>query len=88
MEIAIPQLPTVSNALVFNDNNVIVISNISTGDPTSYIVPRPGVRLDLADLVENLPAGQNLAYTFGINNHGDMIGFGQQGSFVLVRVVR
>jgi hypothetical protein len=83
-----PQIPTVSNRLVFNDNNVIVISNISTGDPASYIVPRPGVRLDLADLVENLPAGQNLASTIGINNHGNMIGYGQQGSFLLLRVVR
>lgn len=83
-----PQIPTVSNRLVFNDNNVIVISNISTGDPASYIVPRPGVRLDLADLVENLPAGQNLASTIGINNHGNIIGYGQQGSFLLLRVVR
>ena len=80
-----PQIPTVSNKLVFNDNNVIVISNISTGERTSYIVPTPGVRLDLAGLVENLPSGQNLAYTFGINNHGDMFGFGDQGSFLLVR---
>ena len=83
-----PQIPTVSNRLVFNDNNLIVISNISIGEPTSYIVPRIGVRLDLADLVENLSAGQNLANTIGINNHGDMIGFGQQGSFLLVRVTR
>ncbi len=80
-----PQIPTVSNKLVFNDNNVIIISNISTGERTSYIVPTPGVRLDLAGLVENLPSGQNLAYTFGINNHGDMFGFGDQGSFLLVR---
>ena len=80
-----PQIPTVSNKLVFNDNNVIVISNISTGERTSYMVPTPGVRLDLAGLVENLPSGQNLAYTFGINNHGDMFGFGDQGSFLLVR---
>lgn len=83
-----PQIPTVSNALVFNDNNIIVISNVSIGEHTSYIVPRPGVRLDLADLMENLPAGQNLANTIGINNHGDMIGFGKQGGFLLVRVMR
>jgi hypothetical protein len=73
---------------VFNDNNLIVTSNISTGERTSYSVPRPGVRLDLADLAETVPAGQNLAYTVGINNHGDMIGFGGQGGFLLVRVVR
>jgi len=46
------------------------------------------VRLDLADLVENLPLGQNLGNTIGINNHGDMIGFGDQGSFLLVRGMR
>lgn len=46
------------------------------------------MRLDLADLVENLPAGQNLAVTIGINNHGDMIGFGEQGGFLLLRVAR
>ena len=83
-----PQIPTVSNRLLFNDNNLIVIRDLSTLPRTSYIVPRPGVRLDLADLVENLPAGQNLAFTIGINNHGDMIGFGEQGGFLLVRVVR
>jgi hypothetical protein len=82
-----PQIPTVSNALVFNDNNVIVISNLFFVQRTSYIVPRPGVRLDLAGLVQNLPSGQNLAVIFGINNHGDMIGFSDEGStFLLVRV--
>jgi hypothetical protein len=41
-----------------------------------------------SDLVENLPAGQNLGSTIGFNNHGNMIGAGQQGSFLLLRVVR
>lgn len=83
-----PQIPTVSNRLVFNDNNLIVISDISIGEPTSYIVPTPGVRLDLANLVENLPAGQNLAFIVDINNPGDMVGFGPQGGFVLMRMAR
>jgi hypothetical protein len=59
--------------------------DLSTLLRTSYIVPRPGVRLDLADLVENLPPGQNLAVILGINNHGDMIGL---GDFLLERVMR
>jgi len=80
-----PQIPTVSNRLVFNDNNVIVISDLSTDEQTSYIVPTPGVRLDLAGLVENLPPTQHLDVILGINNHGDMIGFGDQGGFLLVR---
>ena len=80
-----PQIPTVSNRLVFNDNDDIVITDLSTSEHTSYIVPTPGVRLDLADLVENLPSGQNLDFILGINNHDDMIGFGDQGSFLLVR---
>jgi hypothetical protein len=73
-----------SNALVFNDNNLIVIS--LTPDDTSYLVPKPGVRLNLADLVENLPSGQNLRYIFDLNNHGDVLGSGDQGSFLLERV--
>ena len=80
-----PQIPTVSNRLVSNDNDVIVITDPFTDEHTSYIVPTPGVRLDLAGLVDNLPPGQNLDFILGINNHDDMIGFGDQGSFLLVR---
>jgi hypothetical protein len=50
-------------------------------------VPKPGVRLNLADLVENLPSGVNLSYIFDINNHGDMIGVDVYGGeYLLVRV--
>jgi hypothetical protein len=50
-----------SSKLLFNDDNLIVIT-LQNGPPPhhSYIVPRPGVRLNLADLVVNLPAGQEL----------------------------
>ena len=64
-----------SDALVFNDNNLIVITLARNN---SYLVPKPGVRLNLADLVENLPSGQNLRYIFDINNHGDMLGLDDQ----------
>jgi hypothetical protein len=48
----------VSNRLVFNDNNLIVITSAPGGN--SYLVPKPGVRLNLADLVENLPLSAKL----------------------------
>src|SRR5881392_1789756 len=37
-----------SDALLFNDNNLIVIT-LAPGN-NSYLVPKPGVRLNLADL--------------------------------------
>ena len=80
-----PEIPTISNSLLFNDNNLIVITDLGTLPLTSYIVPSPGVRLDLADLVENLPPGQDLAVIIGINNHGNMIG---RGDFLLERMPR
>jgi hypothetical protein len=86
-----PEFPTVSNSLIFNDNNLIVITLVSSPASerykTSYLVPKPGVRLNLADLVENLPLGRNLSDILDINNHGDMIGidiFG--GVFLLERI--
>jgi hypothetical protein len=81
----------ISNALVFNDNNLIVITFVSSPASerlkNSYLVPKPGVRLNLADLVENLPLGLNLSDILDINNHGDMIGrdFLGGGSFLLER---
>jgi hypothetical protein len=73
-----------TNKLVFNDNNLIVISLAQ--DNNSYLVPEPGVRLNLADLVGNLPPGQDLRAITWINNHGDMIGFGSQDSFLLEKI--
>jgi hypothetical protein len=67
-----------SSKLVFNENNLIVITDVRSPPAdagNSYLVPKPGVRLNLADLVENMPS-QELSYIIDINNHGDMIGFG------------
>ncbi|MFP3565482.1 hypothetical protein [Paraburkholderia sp. SIMBA_030] len=75
-----------SNRLLFNDNKLIVITLIS-GSHISYIVPRPGVRLNLADLVVNLPVGQDLRLITDLNNHGDMIGSSSTGAnFLLQRL--
>jgi uncharacterized membrane protein len=79
-----PEFPTVSNRLVFNNNNLIAIS--VTSDGNSYLVPRPGVRLNLNDLVTNPPQGSRvLNFISGMNDHGDLIGFGSAGSFFLER---
>jgi hypothetical protein len=79
-----------SSKLLFNDDNLIVITLQSagaSGTPSSYIVPRPGVRLNLADLVVNLPAGQDLRVITDLNNRGDMIGSTSTGAnFLLQRL--
>lgn len=82
--------PTVSGDLIFNNKNEIVIT--LTRDPGSpfhhsYLVPKPGERLLLNDLVENLPEGEDLRIISELNNHGDMIGSSSTGkSFMLERV--
>lgn len=81
------EFPTVSNHLLFNDKNLIVITFVSSPASellrNSYLVPKPGVRLNLAELVENLPSQQTLGFIIGMNNRGDLIGLGGQGSFLL-----
>ncbi|MGH6835054.1 MAG: hypothetical protein ACREC9_05785 [Methylocella sp.] len=75
-----------SSRLLFNDDNLIVISQVA-GTHASYLVPTPGVRLNLADLVVNLPAGQDLFIIGDMNNHGDMFGFSSpNNNFLLQRV--
>jgi len=84
--------PTVSNDLLFNDDNVVVITRISSpgaeDSKVSYLVPEPRVRLNLADLVVNLPPDVSLSVIQDINNRGDMIGFDvfTGGSFLLQRI--
>ena len=77
-----------SGSLLFNDNNLIVITSERSTD-TSYLVPKPGVSLNLADLVVNPPAGLTLDLITDLNNQGDMIGqtfFNGFGSFLLQRI--
>lgn len=84
-----PEFPTISNSLRFNDNNLIVITFVSRGADrgNSYLVPKPGVRLNLANLVENLPSGADLFSIRDLNNHGNMIGFSfSLGEFLLERI--
>ena len=86
------EVPTISNRLLFNDNNLIVITSVSSPDAeagrNSYLVPRPGTRLNLADLVEDPPPEFNPSLIRDINAHGDMIGvdFFSGGAFLLERI--
>ena len=66
-----PRFPTVSNSLLWNDHNLIVITN--TTDLSSYIVTRPGVRKNLANLSDNLDTWTSIT---DVNECGDLIGVG------------
>ena len=86
-----PEFPTISNRLLFNDNNLILITLVTSPAAerdNTYLVPKPGVRYNLADLVENLPAGPGpLWWIVGLNNHGDIIGFNRNSEdFLLERI--
>lgn len=72
-----PEIPTVSNVLLFNDRNEILITFITRPLDefrNSYLVPKPGVRLNLADLVTGEPADLGI-FPQAINNHGNILGY-------------
>lgn len=71
-----PQFPTISNDLLWNARGLIVITD--TTDLNSYLVPGPGVRLNLADLADSLPPW---TFILGVNNDGDLIGLGGPSRF-------
>jgi hypothetical protein len=74
-----------TNALFFNDLDQIVITNLAFFGPgvgTSYLVPEPGTRLDLASLVVNAPSGLSLNSVVGINDAGAMIGYASDAAYV------
>jgi hypothetical protein len=53
----------------------------------SYVVPKPGKRLNLADLVVNLPVGHNKKITIrDMNNKGDLFGKADNGYVLLKRI--
>jgi hypothetical protein len=55
----------------------------------SFVVPRPGVRLDVADLVGNPPAEDGpFSFVTAENNRGSIIGLGLTGSSFLLRRTR
>jgi hypothetical protein len=80
------EFPTLSNELLFNNNNEIVIT-FTPNDTTSYLVPRPGIRLDLAALTENPPPWpQPFEFITGFNDQGDMVGANSDHQFLLERI--
>ena len=83
--------PTLSNRLRFNDKHLIVISDIYSPDNEigrSYLIPKPGVRWNLAHLVDGMPEGRQLSSILEINNQGDMIGLDYSNGeyFLLERI--
>jgi hypothetical protein len=76
-----PEVPTVSNSLLWNERGLIVITDVRRpdNDLSSYLVPWPGVRLNLADLTDGpLPPWTLIV---DINNRGDLIGVGGDSRF-------
>lgn len=84
-----PEFPTISNRLHFNDNNQIVITHVSNPPDersNSYLVTKPGQRLNLAEQVTDRPAEEELWWVQGINNYGDVFGLtSAYSSFLLKR---
>lgn len=84
-----PEFPTVSNKLLWNNAGLIIITDTSRSDMYSYLVPRPGTRLNLADLADTLP---RWTLIYSINERGDIAGVGGssfyniESTFLLERV--
>lgn len=91
-----PALPTHSSGLLWNERGLVVITRASPctshdrSDMNSYLVPKPGVRLKLADLVDGrLPPWTSIE---DVNSRGDLVGigsdqfFGIDDAFLLERV--
>jgi hypothetical protein len=77
-----PEFPTISNRLIWNEAGLIVIS--FTDDGNTYLVPTPGTRLNLADLVVGAAAPGSLV-ALQINKAGDFQATSAaDGSFVLL----
>jgi len=73
-----PQVPTISNWLVFNDHDVIGITLVSQPAADvghSYLLPSPQVRVDLLDLTLDVIVERgSLWWLLGINNVGNLFG--------------
>jgi hypothetical protein len=65
-----PEFPTLSNDLIWNERGVIVVS--LTSDANAYLIPRPGVRLNLQDLVADAAVPPSLV-AIDINDGADFI---------------
>ena len=68
-----PEFPTVSNELIWNEAELVVVSFAPT-DGNTYLIPEPGVRLNLQDLVQDAVVPWTLIAT-DINERGDFVAF-------------
>jgi hypothetical protein len=60
----------IANSVTWNEQGLIVASNTSDGN--TYLVPSPGEKLNLADLVKNPPAASPLD-VIAVNGHADIV---------------
>lgn len=67
-----PELPTVSSQLLWNGRGLIVVTG--TRNSASYIVPRPGLALNLDDLIDQPPAAGVGMFITDLNDRGDLLG--------------
>lgn len=82
-----PPLDTVvANRLLVNNQGLIVVTRTTLQSTRhSYVIPERGVRVDLADVVEGAPQGSAVLWNIvGLNDHGDMAGFGFFGNAFLL----
>jgi hypothetical protein len=77
-----PEFPIITNNLNWNERGLIVLSN--TDDGNAYLVPSPGVLLNLADLVKNGPVASFLQ-VIAVNERADIVAAGGEGSVFLFR---
>jgi hypothetical protein len=83
-ETSLVATPTfIANLVKWNEQGLIVASGTSDGN--TYLIPSPGVRLDLADLVRNPPAASSLQ-AIAVNQRADIVASSQaDGSVYLYR---
>jgi hypothetical protein len=67
-----PELPTISNQLMWNEDELVVVSQ--TLDGNTYLIPAPGVRVNLQDLVAGATVPPAL-FGLDINKRGDFVAF-------------
>jgi hypothetical protein len=65
-----PAFPVIAQSVTWNEQGLIVVS--ATSDENTYLVPSPGVRLNLADLVKNPPAASPLQ-VIAVNDRADIV---------------
>jgi hypothetical protein len=72
----------IANNVMWNEAGLIVIS--ATSDENTYLVPSPGVRLNLADLVRNPPVASGLQ-GIAVNQRGDIVAAAGVDAFLFRR---